>query len=235
MINDQEKCLSVWMNEAERRDRKKICKQAAHANTEIKNECEKGSKWEGPKWENKNVCDSRTGPDGPSIYSPRNPFTQTYTPANNTGSSTLTQVHNVKERVTAVGSRLYPDLSALSAVHIDPDLDLCPPVSRAQQPKSEDDEEDAPPPPKAKPRLTRTTPVALRSTAKTAGTSSSFPMVEAVGPDGPVFVYRPWGTDEVENNARTLPDPAMNGTRFATEFRAFYEEFRPSGRKCRKI
>ncbi|XP_030018481.1 uncharacterized protein LOC115438785 isoform X1 [Sphaeramia orbicularis] len=69
-----------------------------------------------------------------------------------------------------------------------------------------------------------------------AGPSTSqMPMVEVSGPDGPILVFRPWTFADLKENAAFLPNPVDDGAKFATELRTFCQEHRPTGVELRRL
>ncbi|XP_036001832.1 uncharacterized protein LOC118565518 [Fundulus heteroclitus] len=64
----------------------------------------------------------------------------------------------------------------------------------------------------------------------------SDPMVEVMGPDGGNLVFRAWTPQNIEEDAKSLPDPTLCGENFVAAFTDFCKELRPTGAEiCRVL
>ncbi|MEQ2174691.1 hypothetical protein GOODEAATRI_010348, partial [Goodea atripinnis] len=63
----------------------------------------------------------------------------------------------------------------------------------------------------------------------------TMPMVEVVGPDGSMVMYRPWSPVDVQAAASHLLDPKEEGGKFADELHSLSKTMFPTGRELRQI
>ncbi|XP_036006798.1 uncharacterized protein LOC118566991 [Fundulus heteroclitus] len=60
-------------------------------------------------------------------------------------------------------------------------------------------------------------------------------MVEVMGPNRRDLVFRAWTPQDIEENAKSLPDPTLCGEKFATAFTDFGKELHPTGAEIRRV
>lgn len=61
------------------------------------------------------------------------------------------------------------------------------------------------------------------------------PMVQVMGSQGPVYVYRPWTTEDLMTVSKQLPKPEKGGTGLAKPINEFVREFSPTSAEMAHI
>ncbi|XP_059415289.1 uncharacterized protein LOC132151098 [Carassius carassius] len=136
----------------------------------------------------------------------------------------------------------------MQAVKMDPDLD-CSPPRRPTAPwadpewrqETEEEPEISPETPneEIEEEIVRRAPPAKkrksRQTAKKENVSITAPLIEVLGPDGPVMVFRPWTMIDMKEAMAHLPSPYEAGDKFSTELVTFCQEFSPTVHELRRL